>query len=295
MTSPQPSNRRRLFCELSPLAYRISVEKGILLRRLQDAFSRQKFARSRNEKPLPTLINRHNSLIRRRLGNVDMQLQENKTVNLALAAPHVNGILIRPGETFSFWRLVGRDSRRRGYRQGLTIRGGTPSQGFGGGMCQFTNLPHWMALHSELTIVEHHHHDGIDLFPDYNRQIPFGTGTSIVYNYLDYRVKNLTDNTYQILVRTDGEYLRGELRAERPQRHTYHIRTEDEHFSREGGIVFRNGRVIRDTTDVRTGNVVKSEIIRCNHARVLYDTSRLAIREERTGKNGHINNIIDTK
>jgi len=47
-------------------------------------------------------------VLRRTLGNVDLQLQENKAVNLSLAAPHINGVLIRPGETFSFWHLVGR-------------------------------------------------------------------------------------------------------------------------------------------------------------------------------------------
>lgn len=40
-----------------------------------------------------------------------MALQENKAVNLAIAAPKVNGITIKSGETFSFWKLVGHDSK----------------------------------------------------------------------------------------------------------------------------------------------------------------------------------------
>ncbi|MDU6359766.1 MAG: VanW family protein [Clostridiales bacterium] len=58
---------------------------------------------------------------------------------------------------------------------------------------------HWMILHSPLTITEHHH-DNLDLFPDYGSQIPFGTGTSIHYNYLDYRFTNTTDNTFQLMI-----------------------------------------------------------------------------------------------
>lgn len=42
------------------------------------------------------LIKKSNSLIRRRLGNVDMQLQENKAINLSLATPKINHILIKP-------------------------------------------------------------------------------------------------------------------------------------------------------------------------------------------------------
>lgn len=242
-----------------------------MLRKISDWRSSQRFVHTRQAERLPELVYRHTSLIRRKLGNVDMTLQDNKAVNLSIAAPCVSGILIRPGETFSFWRLVGRDSQRRGFREGLTIAHGAPSHGIGGGMCQFTNLIHWMILHSPLTITEHHHHDGLDLFPDYNRVIPFGTGTSIVYNYLDYRFRNDTDITFQLMVWTDDTHLHGELRAtERPD-NTYHIHVEDERFTQEGSEIYRNGKVYRDTIDVKTGNVVKSDLIRTNHAKVMYD------------------------
>lgn len=273
--------RRKLFCEISPWTFRLSIEKCILARKLSDKLKMVRFAQTKSSAPLPVVVYRHNSLIRRKLGNTDLALQENKAVNLSLAAPRVNNILIRPGETFSFWKLVGRDDARHGYMEGLTIAHGRPSRGIGGGLCQFTNLIHWMVMHSDLTIVEHHHHDGLDLFPDYNRQIPFGTGTSIVFNYLDYRFRNDSENTYQILVYTDGEYLRGELRAAEPLRCSYHINVRDEYFSRENGVVYRNGIVERQVIDKTTGNSLRCDIIRRNHARVMYDTSHLVIREEK--------------
>lgn len=272
--------KRKLFCEISPVTYKISKKKCIYKRKLKDITNGNKFAKHKLSIPLEYLIYSHNSLIRRKLGNTQMELQENKAVNLALAAPKVNGIAIGPGETFSFWRLVGADSEKAGYKEGLTISNGRPSRGTGGGLCQFTNLIHWMVLHSELEIIEHHHHDGLDLFPDYKRQIPFGTGTSIVYNYLDYRVYNPTDRTYQLLVSTDGEYLRGELRADKRQDLSFHIHSENEYFSKEKGIVYRNGIVYRDTIDKKTGNRISREMIRNNHARVMYDTSNLEIKVE---------------
>jgi len=271
---------RRLFCELGPAAYRISVAKQRLLRRVRDALSRAKFARGREKTPLPVTVYRHNSLIRRTLGNVDRRLQENKAVNLALAAPKIDGILIRPGETFSFWRLVGSCTAKKGYREGLTISSGRTSSGIGGGMCQMTNLIHFMALHSPLTITEHHHHDGLDLFPDFGRTVPFGTGTSVMYNYLDYRLRNDTPFTFQLLVHSDGEYLRGELRADGEMRYRYHIQTENERFVRRGGEVFRRGEVYRLTVDPVTGETVRRELIKRNDARVMYDTSGLEISEE---------------
>ena len=262
---------RKLFCEISPLTYRLSMEKEILRRHLKDFLGKTRFARERTADSLPVLVYQHKSLIRRRLGNVNMQLQENKATNLALAVTHIDGLLIRPGETFSVWKLIGRTTRRKGYKEGLTIARGEPSQGIGGGLCQLSNLIHWMVLHSDLTITEHHHHDGLDLFPDFGRQIPFGTGTSISYNYIDYRVKNETANTYQLRLCTDDEYLCGELRATELLPHTFHIHAENEYFSRQEGTVYRNGQVFRDTIDRVTGQILESKLLRTNHAKVMYE------------------------
>lgn len=274
--------KRKLFCEISPFTYRLSMEKEILRRHLQDLYHKTHFALERIGTSLSVVVYRHNSLIRRRLGNVNMQLQENKATNLALAVKHIDGLLILPGETFSVWKLVGRTTKRKGYKEGLTIAKGQPSQGIGGGLCQLSNLIHWLVLHSELTITEHHHHDGLDLFPDYGRQIPFGTGTSISYNYIDYRFRNDTTNTYQLRLWVDDEYLCGELRAVEQQPHTFHIHAENEYFSRErplegdetsgtNGVVYRNGEVYRDIIDRKTGRCLESQLIRTNHARVMYD------------------------
>ena len=273
--------KRILFCELCPFAYRLSTEKEILKRHLKDTLHKTRFAHERTQDSLPVVVYRHNSLIRRRLGNVNMQLQENKATNLALAVQHIDGLLIRPGETFSVWKQVGRTTQRKGYKEGLTIAKGQPSQGIGGGLCQLSNLIHWLVLHSDLTITEHHHHDGLDLFPDYGRQIPFGTGTSISYNYIDYRVRNDTANTYQLQLHVDGEYLCGELHAAESLPHTFHIHAENEYFSREQGVVYRNGQVFRDIIDRTSGQCLESQLIRTNHARVMYDCPpSMIIREE---------------
>lgn len=271
--------KRKLFCEISPLTYAISEKRCILMRSLKNLCSIKHLAKTKQKERLPYVIYRHNSLIRRRLGNVDMRLQENKAVNLSIAAPKINKILIRPGETFSFWHLVGNTTEKKGYKEGLTIFADHTEPGIGGGMCQMTNLIHWMVLHSDLKITEHHHHDGLDLFPDFQRKIPFGTGTSIMYNYLDYRFKNTTNRTYQLVIYTTPEYLCGELRADMPQRYKYHISAENVFFSRENGVVYRNGEVYRDKVDKVTGKHLEKKLIRLNHAKVLYDTSDLEIRE----------------
>lgn len=239
----------------------------------------EKIAKKKAEVPLPILVYEHQSLIRRHLGNTNLALQENKAYNLQLAVPKVTGILIRPGEVFSFWKLVGKCSKKKGYREGLTIGKGKLSQDIGGGMCQFTNLIHWLVLHTPLDIVEHHHHDGMEWFPDYGRVVPFGTGTSIMYNYLDYRFKNNTNYTYQLIIDVSDDYLYGEIRASASSEINYHIKLEEECFIREEDGIYRTGKVFRESVHKQTGNIVCKELIKTNHAKVMYDLDELHVRE----------------
>lgn len=261
---------RKRFCEISPLTYKISVFKCRTIRKIEDALSNKKFATTKQAELLPEVIYSHKSLIRRRLGNVNMELQENKAINLSIAAPKVTNIVIRPGETFSFWKLVGSTSEKYGYKEGLQISNGKTSVGIGGGMCQFTNLIHWIVCHTPLEIVEHHH-DRFDLFPDYNRQVPFGMGTSIFNNYLDYRFYNPTNMSFQLITYVTDKYLCGEMRAEHPLEYSYHIKSENEKFEKEGEQYFRCGEVYRFTINKKTGSLVNKELLRTNHALVMYN------------------------
>lgn len=275
---------RKLFCEISPLTFKISTLKCKLVRNLKDVIFNRNIAKSRQTSPLPVVIYAHKSLIRRKLGNVNMQLQENKALNLNLAAPKVSGIIIKPGETFSFWKLVGECTKRKGYREGLTISGGAAKQGVGGGMCQFTNLIHWLVLHTPLEVTEHHHHDGLDLFPDFGRQVPFGVGTSIKHNYMDYRFKNTTDMAFQLIIYITDEYLCGEIRAEKPISVKYHIKVENEYFSKEDEFIYRNNKIFRECVDKISGNLLEKMIVKENHAKVMYDpefiTSKITVPEQ---------------
>jgi vancomycin resistance protein VanW len=140
-----------------------------------------KFAQVRKEETLPFTIKRHQSLLRRKLGASDPQLQENKITNLSIAIKHINGIVIQPGETFSFWNLVGKPTKEKGYIEGLLLSQGEVKTGVGGGLCQLANLLFWLALHSPLEISERHHHS-FDPFPDDHRVLPFGSGASVFYN-----------------------------------------------------------------------------------------------------------------
>lgn len=263
--------RKKLFCEISPLTYSLSIFKCKQIRNIKNIIKRKNIAKTKLEEKLPYKIYTHNSLIRRKLGNVDMTLQENKAINLKIAAPKISHIIIKPGETFSFWYLVGSCTKQKGYKDGLTVGRGTTGREIGGGICQFTNLIHWMVLHTPLTIVEHHHHDGIDMFPDFNRQVPFGVGTSIYHNYVDYQFINNTNITFQLITYTNETHLCGEIRSDKSLSFKYHIYIEEEYFYTEDEVYYRYNKIRRKKVDKTTGLVVEDKLIKENNSRVMYD------------------------
>jgi vancomycin resistance protein VanW len=268
---------RKLFCEINSFTYNISLIKERIKRYLNWFFGGKRYSNKFLSEPLPFVAYQHSSLIMRTLGDVGMRLQNNKAANLKLAAPRINGILIKPGETFSFWKLVGNCTRRKGYMEGLVIKSQKVDRGIGGGMCQFTNLIHWMVLHSPLDITEHHHHNQIDMFPDFNRQIPFGSGTSICYNHIDYQFTNNTDNIFQILVYTTDAHLVGELRCQKQLDKAYHIVEKNSCFTVEDGVYYRNNEIYRKVIDKSTSSILNEELIVKNHSKVLYDSRYIPV------------------
>lgn len=196
----------------SPLRLKLGMTYYGLLRRCLWIRMRKQFVREKSKEHLPYTAVTHAVPLLRKLRNVDMQYQHNKVINLKLAVPRVDGILLRPGETFSYWKLIGKPSRAKGYVDGMILRNGGVTAAPGGGLCQLSNLIFWMTLHTPLTVIERHRH-GYDVFPDSNRTQPFGSGATCFYPYGDLMIRNDTEETYQLCVRVGGTYLEGAWRV----------------------------------------------------------------------------------
>ena len=263
---------RKLFCDISPTTYEISIQKEILLRHIKNIISREKIAKKHSDKELPNIVKSHSSILVRKLAGVDIKLQENKVTNIELACKKINGLIIRPGETFSFWSTVGPARKKDGYKVGLIIGRHGMTSGYGGGLCQMANMIHWLVLNSPLEVTELHHHSDA-LFPDERRRVPFGTGTSIRYNNIDYRFKNNTDQNVQILVWCENGELCGELRSEREYPYRYKLIEENNHFQKEGDKYYRISQVYRLIIDRNTNKEIEKELILDNHSAVMYDYS----------------------
>ena len=274
---------RKLFCEYGPVAYKIALFKEAKKKDIKDLLNGKKFAKKRNYENFEFIWKGDSKVLLRKLHGVDMELQKNKITNLKIASKKIDGLIINPGEEFSFWNLVGNATKRKGYKEGLVISNSQMKKGIGGGLCQMANMIHWLVLHTPLQVTEMHHHSDA-LFPDVKRRVPFGTGTSISYKALDYRFKNTTQNPIQIRVWLDDTFLYGEIRSTVPLTQKYKIIEEDNHYAKdENGIFYRNSKVYRIIIDKETGKEIKKELILNNHSKVMYDYSLIPeneIREE---------------
>ena len=229
----------------------------------------RKFARVHAKEPLKYVCFSHKTPLRRKLKDVDMWLQENKIINLKLAVPKINRILIRPGETFSYWRLIGKPSRVKGYAKGMILRNGKFYAGTGGGLCQLSNMIFWMAAHSPLTIVERHRH-GYDVFPDSNRAQPFGSGATCYYPHGDLMLRNDTEDTYQIVLTVGKDYLEGEIRVSSPMTGKYCVIEKNHRMEPEyWGGYSRHNELYQEIYSL-DGELLLTKPLVENHAIMMY-------------------------
>lgn len=231
--------------------------------------SRSKVAKQRTSDILSYEAMTHATPLLRSLRNVDMVLQYNKITNLRLAIAKLDGLMVQPGETFSYWRSIGKPSKRKGYLEGMVLHYGRFHSGVGGGLCQLSNLIYWMTLHTPLTVTERHRHS-YDVFPDEQRTQPFGSGATCSYNYLDLQVKNNTNQTYQLKLWLDDSHLHGEWRCDEQSLYKYEVYESDHRISLEpwGGYI-RSNKISRKIF-TRSGDLVGDEAVTDNYALMMY-------------------------
>ena len=198
-----------------------------------------------------------------------MYLQHNKVKNLQIAVGHLHQVVIKPGQTFSIWRLVGRPTKAKGYLDGLALHNGQIGKDIGGGLCQLGNLLYWMALHSPLSVKERWRHS-FDVFPDVNRTIPFACGATLAFNYIDLQLQNQTPHTFQIRLWLDDTHLNGEITCDADLQTKYEIFETDHQFQQQiwGGYT-RHNKIWRRISNLANDHTTE-ELVAENNAIMMY-------------------------
>lgn len=130
---------------------------------------------------------------------------ENRIYNLKLAASRINGVLVKPGEVFSFVNTVGDITAATGYKQAYVIKSGRTVLDDGGGVCQVSTTLFRAALNSGLPVVTrtaHAYRVGY-----YEQGYPPGLDATIFYPSVDFKFKNDTEKSILIQAYSSGYYL----------------------------------------------------------------------------------------
>ncbi len=265
MTKP-----KKLLSQRHPLLYFISIWEKRVRRRITWLIDKKKYTTHKSAKPLSFRVKKHQSKLLKKLGESDMVLQYNKIENLKLVVEQINGTIMKPGETFSFCKTVGLPTQKKGYKLGMELSFGKAQEGIGGGICQSSNLLHWLALHSPLAINERHHHS-FDPFPDDGRVLPFASGATVFYNYLDFQLTNNTEHTFQLNLWLTDKLLEGEIRVNEELDFNYHVQEKNHTFLKKGNVYYRTNEIWRTKhAKFKAGKLLEEEKIYTNMCRVMY-------------------------
>lgn len=120
----------------------------------------------------------------------------NRNYNLGRASKKLNGTIIKPGQIFDWYRIVGQATKANGYKLAAILVNGKSEQGYGGGVCQVSTTLYQAAIKAKLKIVERHTHSaGIT----YTK---LGKDATVSYPTRNLRIKN--NKKYSIVLVTSA-------------------------------------------------------------------------------------------
>ena len=121
-----------------------------------------------------------------------------RTYNMLLASNKVNGTVLKPGDVFSYNKVVGERTVAAGYRNAKVFENGRVVDGLGGGICQVSSTIYNAVLYANLEIVERKNHSFSVVYT------PLGQDATVVMNQIDFKFRNNTKNPIKIVSSVSG-------------------------------------------------------------------------------------------
>ena len=117
-----------------------------------------------------------------------------RTTNLKIAMQKLDGVIVNPGETFSYNKTLGKRTIEAGYKMAGGYAGGRVVQTLAGGICQISSTLYDAVVYANLDIVERHNHMFLAGY------VGAGKDATVVYGSLDFQFKNT--RKYPIMIKT---------------------------------------------------------------------------------------------
>ncbi len=135
----------------------------------------------------------------------------NRLNNVRKAAESINGVILNPGELFSYNDTLGPVTAAAGYKSANVYSSGKIEKGIGGGVCQVSSALYSALLLADMDIVTRYNHSLIVSY------VPYGQDATVSSGDIDLRFRNNTNAPMKILASMDKNGVYITLRGENPQ------------------------------------------------------------------------------
>lgn len=202
----------------------------------------------------------------------DIIYQQNKVDNLKILSKTMNHIIIQPGEVFSFC-LLEKNSKKYGtYKEGLVLVNHEIVPRKGGGICHLSNLLYHLFLLSPLEIVERHGHR-MKSFPNPDSHSLDGVDATINSGWLDLKVKNKTNQFYQIVIEFDQDYMYGSIFSNQESLVETEIINDNFKYIRKDNKIYESVSVVKIIKDKESKQQLSKEVLYDEVVEVGYELS----------------------
>ena len=214
---------------------------------------------------------------------------ENRNTNLRLACEALNGIVLYPGDEFSYNDALGERTAAKGYKPAPAYSGLKTVDSIGGGICQGSSTLYYCALLADLDIVFRVNHSFVSSYIDY------GMDATVSWGYPDFKFKNNTNFPIKIEAEVSDGYVKMRIlgtderdyyvKMEYVITNVYKPETEYETYAPDNAEGYKDGDVIQNPV---TGYYVKT--YKCKYNK---ETDELISREfEANSQYKTVNKII---
>jgi vancomycin resistance protein YoaR len=128
-----------------------------------------------------------------------------RTSNIRLAASNINGTILAPGDVFSFNKVVGERTIKRGFYKAGVYVNGKIDEDVGGGICQVSTTLYNAVLLSDLEVMERSNHS---LTVPY---VPLSRDAAVSWGTKDFKFRNNTEKYIYIHSQSTGNTISFEL------------------------------------------------------------------------------------
>ena len=122
----------------------------------------------------------------------------NRDINLKLSCEAIDGIVLYPGDVFSYNDTLGERTAEKGYKPADSYEGSKTVQTYGGGICQASSSLYYCTLIADLEIVNRTNHGFISSY------MPYGMDATVAWGGPDFLFRNSTNYPIRIDAKADG-------------------------------------------------------------------------------------------